>query len=192
MSARHHLSRSALVAALLLTVAAVPASGAVTHPPTPTAPPAGSASAVGSAPPVGTATSPVGAIPAPICSVPGDAGVLALVPPPAPDGGGTDTGPADPAVGANRTAVVDRIEGDTAVLLVEARGEVVARRLVRRRALPRAARHDDAVVTVTVVNDSVAAITYRPVETARRKRRAERRFELLAEPAPDGDGPALC
>lgn len=150
------------------------------------------------------------AIPAPLCGVPADAGVLALVPPGGAsdderadgsddaDGATTDTPAADgtptpdPAVGTTRTAVVDRFEGDTAVLLVEARGDVVARRLVRREALPRAARHQDAVVTVTVVADAVAAITYQPVETVRRSREARRRFERLSQPTHGSGGPAVC
>lgn len=152
----------------------------------------------------------VAAIPAPLCGVPADAGVLALVPPGGAsdderadgsddtDGATTDTPAADgtptpdPAVGTTRTAVVDRFEGDTAVLLVEARGDVVARRLVRREALPRAARHQDAVVTVTVVADAVAAITYQPVETVRRSREARRRFERLSQPTHGSGGPAVC
>lgn len=137
---------------------------------------AGAAGATTAAAPSGPVAAPggAGAVPAPLCSVPRGAGVLALVPPPAPGGGAPV---AEAAVGANRTAVVDHVEGDRAVLLAEARGDVVARRAVRREALPRAARHAGAVVTVSVVADSVARITYRPAETARGVRADRRRLE---------------
>lgn len=204
-------SAAAATAAPVTTAAPTPGNAAPDPADAALPPAAVHASAVGAThASIDTAVHTSAAIPAPICGVPADAGVLALVPPGGAsddertddsddaDGATTDTPVADgtptpdPAVGTTRTAVVDRFEGDTAVLLVEARGDVVARRLVRREALPRAARHQDAVVTVTVVADAVAAITYQPVETVRRSREARRRFERLSQPTHGSGGPAVC
>lgn len=86
------------------------------------------------------------------------------------------------------TAVVDRFEGDLAVLLLEAGGEAVAERVLDRERLPEAARHVDAVLTVELDDGDVASITYEDAATESRAENAQRRFdELSRRPPSRGD-----
>jgi hypothetical protein len=79
-----------------------------------------------------------------------------------------------------RTAVVDRIEGDVAVLLFE---DGTDARTVPLAVLPPAAREAGIVLRVPEGN-SVALATVDRAATARRRRAAGDRFDDLAEPAP--------
>ena len=84
-------------------------------------------------------------------------------------------------------AVVDRFEDDLAVLLVEDDGETVAELAVPRRRLPGASRHQDAVLEVTIQDESVVRARYDESETDRRTTDAQDRFDRLAERPPRED-----
>ncbi|MFC6835303.1 DUF3006 domain-containing protein [Halomarina ordinaria] len=78
------------------------------------------------------------------------------------------------------TAVLDRFEGDDAVLLLEEDGETVGDVVVPRTDLPSRARRQDAVVTVRIEDDAVVDLDYDPEETTRRREDAQSRFDRLA------------
>lgn len=85
-------------------------------------------------------------------------------------------------------AVVDRFEGDRAVLLLEDGDEVVDDVAVARDRLPEEGRHQDAVLAVVVQGGRLADVEYRPDETERRAESARERFDRLARRPPDEDG----
>ncbi|MFQ3318846.1 MAG: hypothetical protein ACI8UR_000009 [Natronomonas sp.] len=58
------------------------------------------------------------------------------------------TSTADTGVSSNQTAVIDRIVGDKAVLLIESDDRIIDQRSVQVDALPKAAREDGAVLRV--------------------------------------------
>ncbi|MFB6301965.1 MAG: DUF3006 family protein [Haloferacaceae archaeon] len=63
------------------------------------------------------------------------------------------------------TAVLDRFEGDYAILVLEADGEAVDRVMVDPTVLPEAGRHPDAVFAVEVSDTEIVAIQYDPDTT---------------------------
>lgn len=83
-----------------------------------------------------------------------------------------------------RTAVVDRIEDDVAVLLFEDEG---TQETVEASVLPEPAREAGTVLRVPD-GDSLALATVDRAATARRRQDAQDRFDELAEPAPDPNG----
>ena len=90
------------------------------------------------------------------------------------------------------TAVLDRFEqtdgGDElAVLLVEARGEVVDELHVDRQLLPATGRHENAVFELTTADDELTEIAYRPDETEERREAAQSRFDRLSRRPPTDD-----
>ncbi|SEV92492.1 DUF3006 family protein [Halobacterium jilantaiense] len=88
------------------------------------------------------------------------------------------------------TGVVDRFEGDLAVVLLEVDGETVGERALDRARLPEAGRSVDAVLRVEVEDGRVAAVSYDPDESERRSGRARRRFgELSSRPPAADDDP---
>ncbi|AWB28495.1 DUF3006 domain-containing protein [Halococcoides cellulosivorans] len=86
------------------------------------------------------------------------------------------------------TAVVDRFEGDQAVLLIEDDGETIDERVLDGERLPEAGRHADAVLKVTFVDGDVKEINYEADETEARSERAQSRFDRLSRRPPDDDG----
>jgi len=87
------------------------------------------------------------------------------------------------------TAVVDRFEGDLAVLLLEADGETVDEIVLDGDELPEGGRHVDAVLTVTLVDGEAQEIAYEVDQTETRSERAQRRFDSLSQrPPTDEDG----
>ncbi|WP_254545159.1 DUF3006 domain-containing protein [Halomarina pelagica] len=84
-------------------------------------------------------------------------------------------------------AVLDRFEGDDAVLLLEADDRVVGDVVVDRDDLPPEARHQDAVLAVRVEDGEVVAVDYDPDETERRRDEAQARFDRLARRPDEGD-----
>ena len=84
-------------------------------------------------------------------------------------------------------AVVDRFEGDEAVLLLERDTEVVGDLVVPREALPPDARTQDAVLRVEIDDGALLDVQYDHEETEQRRDRAQSRFDRLAERPPDGD-----
>lgn len=90
--------------------------------------------------------------------------------------------PASGGAVTRTTAVLDRFEGDHAVLVT-----ADERRLVLpRSAVPPAGRHADAVFRVVLQDDRVIDLRYRPEESRERAQRAQDRFDRLAE-EPDGE-----
>lgn len=83
--------------------------------------------------------------------------------------------------------VVDRFEGDLAVVLLEVDGETVAERALDRSRLPEDGRHVDAVLRVDVRDGEVADVSYQPDESERRADRARRRFDELSSRPPSVD-----
>jgi hypothetical protein len=84
-------------------------------------------------------------------------------------------------------AVVDRFEGDQAVLLLEADGETVGERVLARDRLPDDGRHVDAVLRVNLEDGDVVDVRYEPEESERRTERARRRFDELSRRPPGTD-----
>jgi hypothetical protein len=85
------------------------------------------------------------------------------------------------------TGVVDRFEGDQAVVLLEADGETVGERALDRTRLPDDGRHVDAVIRVAVRDGDVVDVSYQPDESERRAERAQRRFDELSSRPPSAD-----
>ena len=78
------------------------------------------------------------------------------------------------------TAVIDRFEGERAVLLLEDDEEVAAELVVSERRLPEDALHTDAVLSVRVRDGELVTAEYDPEETERRTSDAQSRFDRLA------------
>jgi hypothetical protein len=97
------------------------------------------------------------------------------------DAGGGDVDTVD------LTAVLDRFEGDLAVLVLEAGGETVGEKVVDRAALPEDARHADAVLELTLAVGDVVAVAYDADETEERGEAAQSRFDRLSRRPPDAD-----
>lgn len=80
------------------------------------------------------------------------------------------------------TGVLDRIvDGETAVVLLEADGETVDQLDVSVSVLPDAGQHEGAVFAVTL-DDGNPAFTYRPAVERRRRDTAQDRLDRLSEP----------
>lgn len=77
------------------------------------------------------------------------------------------------------TATVDRIEGDVAVLLLEADGDIIEERHLSVEDLPDAAG-EGAVCELTFDADDLVEITLRPDETESRRDRLRERFDRLS------------
>lgn len=87
------------------------------------------------------------------------------------------------------TAVIDRFEGDLAVLLLEHEEDTVEDIAVDRSVLPNEARHIDAVLSVVVQDGELLDASYRPDETRLRKESAQERFDRLSQ-RPSSEEPA--
>ena len=83
-------------------------------------------------------------------------------------------------------AVLDRFEGESAVLLVEANGETVDELVVPTRLLPSAGRHENAVFAVTASDDRTE-LAYDAEETERRAEGAQNRFDRLSRSLSSAD-----
>lgn len=85
--------------------------------------------------------------------------------------------------GADLTGVVDRIEGEMAVVLLERAEETVGQRLVPVGRLPADAREAGAVLSVTLADGEIERLRYDADATRRRRDAAQDRFDELAEDA---------
>jgi hypothetical protein len=86
------------------------------------------------------------------------------------------------------TAVLDRIvDGEKAVLLLEADGDVVGERIIDVERLPESGRHEGAVFDVTVDEETLLEASYREAAERERRESARARFDRLSERLPDGD-----
>lgn len=88
---------------------------------------------------------------------------------------GVSTASTDSALSQD-TAVVDRFEGTTAVLVFDS-GDV---QTVERSQLPPSARHDDAVLHVTRDDGAIVSMRYDAEETRERTEQAQDRFDRIA------------
>jgi len=85
------------------------------------------------------------------------------------------------------TAVVDRIEDTLATLeLSDDDGERYTL-VVDENELPTDARHADAILAVTLVDEELVEAAYQPADTAARKHDAQDRFDRLSRRAPQDD-----
>lgn len=87
------------------------------------------------------------------------------------------------------TGVVDRLEGEQAVVLLESQGDVVDELVLDLDALPEPAQHPDAVLHLELQNDELVELTYDAEETERRTQRARERFKNLSQRPPTDDDP---
>ncbi|WP_222918500.1 DUF3006 family protein [Natrinema sp. SYSU A 869] len=86
------------------------------------------------------------------------------------------------------TAVLDRIvDGETAVLLLEADGDVIGERIVTIETLPEDGRHEGAVFEVTVDEETLLEATYREEVERERRELTRERFDRLSERLSDVD-----
>lgn len=85
------------------------------------------------------------------------------------------------------TAVLDRFEGDQAVLVLERDGSDVADVALDRDRLPESGRQQDAVYELVVDDGDVIDLTYDSDATSERKVRAQDRFDGLSR-RPPGSG----
>lgn len=86
-----------------------------------------------------------------------------------------------------RRAVLDRFEGDRAVLLLEADGETVDELVVDEERLSADGRHEGAIFDVRIDDADVVDATYRPRATEERRTSLQERFDRLADSLGDGD-----
>ena len=97
------------------------------------------------------------------------------------------------------TAVLDRFEHhdtaeetteeatELAVLLLERDSDLVDQLVVETTALPKDARHQDAVLEVRVESEELLNVVYEAEATERRAERAQSRFDRLSQRPPDSD-----
>ena len=85
------------------------------------------------------------------------------------------------------TGVIDRFEGDLAVVLLEEDGDVVDEMAIERDELPEHAAHTNAVLSVTLAGDTVLDVSYDEEETMQREQDVRERFDRLAERPPHDD-----
>ena len=95
------------------------------------------------------------------------------------------------------TAVLDRFEHrdtaeedteeatELAVLLLERDGDLVDQLVVKTTALPKDARHQDAVLQVRVEGEKLLNVTYEAETTERRAEHAQARFDRLSRRPPN-------
>ena len=83
--------------------------------------------------------------------------------------------------------VLDRFEGEKAVVLLERDGSTVDDIVLPRTQLPDGGDHVDALFTVEIEGDRLKEITYLPDETTARSEQAQDRFESLSERPPKED-----
>lgn len=85
------------------------------------------------------------------------------------------------------TAVLDRLEGELAVLVLEQEGESIDELVVDASTLPEATPRTDAILEVTIEDGELLTATYLPEETERRRENAQRRFDRLSQRPPQSD-----
>ncbi|MEF8857223.1 MAG: DUF3006 family protein [Haloplanus sp.] len=86
------------------------------------------------------------------------------------------------------TAVVDSVEDGFATVFFERDGEDVGNAVLDASTLPEDARHDDAILRVTITDGELSEAVYDPERTGDRAARAQDRFERLSErPPSDSD-----
>ncbi|MDY6819794.1 MAG: DUF3006 domain-containing protein [Halobacteriales archaeon] len=79
------------------------------------------------------------------------------------------------------SAVVDRIEDDLAALEVDVDDDALRERVVALTELPADARAPDAVLEITIENDSIVTVSYDPEATETKQSDAQARFDRLSQ-----------
>ena len=85
------------------------------------------------------------------------------------------------------TGVVDRFEGEQAVVLLESDAAVVDEVVLDEQQIPEDGRHVDAVLRVELEEEDVVRMSYDAAETEERKTSVQDRFERLSERPPSDD-----
>ena len=85
------------------------------------------------------------------------------------------------------TGVVDRFEGEQAVVLLESDAAVVDEVVLDEQEIPEDGCHVDAVLRVELEETDVVRIAYDAAETEERKTSVKDRFERLSERPPSDD-----
>lgn len=85
------------------------------------------------------------------------------------------------------TGVVDSIEDDLARVFLEQEDEEIDDRLLDAARLPEEARHEDAIVRVTIEDDEVVELTYDVEQTEQRREAAQSRFDRLSTRPPNDE-----
>lgn len=83
--------------------------------------------------------------------------------------------------------VLDRFEGEQAVLVLQRDGRDVADVLVARTELPEEGRHEDAVFSVELEDGDVRDLEYDPEESKSRAEQAQDRFDRLSKRPPSDE-----
>ncbi|ELZ32858.1 DUF3006 family protein [Halorubrum tebenquichense] len=85
------------------------------------------------------------------------------------------------------TAVVDSIEDRLATVFFERDGDEVGNSVLAADQLPEDGQHADAILTVTLVDGSIATAQYDPEQTTERSEAAQNRFDRLSRGPPSED-----
>ena len=81
--------------------------------------------------------------------------------------------------------VLDRFEDNLAVVLLERDGDTVDDIALPREQLPKEGRHQDAIFTVVMDDETVETISYRPEETREKSGQVQSRFDRLSQRSPE-------
>ncbi|APE95685.1 DUF3006 domain-containing protein [Halodesulfurarchaeum formicicum] len=84
-------------------------------------------------------------------------------------------------MGEEFTGVVDRFEGDQAVILLEADGGTVDEVVLTRSALPADGDRVDAILRIVREGDEIREIEFDAEESKRRKESVNDQFDRLSE-----------
>lgn len=84
------------------------------------------------------------------------------------------------------TAVVDRIEDTLATLQLED-DDHLYNLVVGEEELPEDARHQDAILSLSLEDEEIVDATYKPEETQERRDAAQSRFDRLSKRLPSDD-----
>ncbi|MGM0718805.1 MAG: DUF3006 domain-containing protein [Halobacteriota archaeon] len=85
------------------------------------------------------------------------------------------------------TAVVDNVEDGLATVFFERDGEEVGHAVLDASRLPSDGQHADAVLSVTLSEGGIEAVSYKPEQTEARKEAAQDRFDRLSKRPPSDE-----
>ena len=85
------------------------------------------------------------------------------------------------------TAVVDAIEDGLATVFFEQDGVEKGNAVLNAEALPDSGQHADAILSVTIEDETIQSASYEPEQTADRQATAQDRFDSLSERPPSKD-----
>ena len=85
------------------------------------------------------------------------------------------------------TAVVDAIEDGLATVFFEQDGVEKGNAVLDAEVLPDSGQHADAILSVTIEDETIQSASYEPEQTADRQATAQDRFDSLSERPPSKD-----